>query len=96
MIMILRWKAFITLNVMDHATIATMQAITMVVGVVAMDVVDGEATAVADRQVNVPAGTEDMVETSEMAILMVEMVRMQKVVVGVDAVDGEAMVVAES
>ena len=41
--MILKWKAFITLNVMDHATIATMQAITMVVGVMAVDVVDGEA-----------------------------------------------------
>ena len=78
MIMILRWKAFITLNVMDHATSATMQAITMVVGVMAVDVVDGEAAVVVDRQVNVPAGTKDMVETSEMAILMVEMVRMQK------------------
>ena len=78
MIMILKWKAFITLNVMDHATIATMQAITMVVGVMAVDVVDGEAAVVVDRQVNVPAGTEDTVETSEMAILMVEMVRMLK------------------
>ena len=78
MIMILKWKAFITLNVMDHATSATMQAITMVVGVMAVDVVDGEAAMVVDRQVNVPAGTEDTVETSEMAILMVEMARMLK------------------
>ena len=38
-------------KVMDHVKSATTQAITMVVSVMAVDMVDGEAAVVADRQV---------------------------------------------